>query len=468
MINSRAISLSTIFKGDNNIIWYFVFLYATIGALLVQLVFLPVLFPQWHAVDGLLIGGDWIAFHQKALELAKLIQDEGWNKWELRPNGWFPAGLASALYVIVYPLPLVLVPINAAVHATSTLALIKIMNIMSKSARVALYAAIPYTLFPTAMLWYTQIHRDGFYNLGILLFIYGFVSMIHETSCNSIIKKIRHSAVFLCGMILIWVVRPYSLIMVLYTGLFLLLIIAFVYALKVLQSKLKLRDAILTMLILSLLFFVTFTLYTFSESAKYLREIDSSDQKTLIQRTAEEKPEQFKWNNSVWVPNIFENQLYSVAYLRSVEFPDRYGETASVIDTDISFHSAKDFLIYLPRAFQISFFAPFPSSWFKDSGSSISKIFRVASGFEMMFFYLLIIPLIYSFWIWRKRIEFYTIVIFCSIMILPLVYSVPNLGTMYRYRFVYLMILSGLAVSALFTFLKSKLKKNEKKVLEVT
>jgi hypothetical protein len=461
MINSRAISLSTIFKGDNNIIWFFVFLYATICALLVQLVFLPVLFPQLHAGDGLLIGGDWLVFHDKALKLAEVIKIEGWNKWELRPNGWFPVGLASALYVIVYPLPLVLVPINAAVHATSTLALIKIMHIMSKSKRVAIYASIPYTLFPTAMLWYTQIHRDGFYNLGILLFIYGFVSMIKETSYNTIIRKIGYSAVFLCGMIITWMVRPYSLIMVLYTGLFLLLIIAFVYALKVLQSKLKLRDAISTMLILSLLFFVTFTLYIFSESSKYLREIDVSDQKTLIQRTAEEKPEQFKWNNSAWVPDIFENQLYSVAHLRSVDFQNQYGETASGIDTDISFHSAKDFLIYLPRALQISFFAPFPSSWFKDGGSSASRIFRVAAGFEMMFFYLLIIPLIYSFWIWRKRIDYYIIVIFCSMMILPLVYTVPNLGTMYRYRFIYIMILAGLAVSALFSFINSNLKKRK-------
>ncbi len=48
-------------------VWAITFGYAAISALAIQLVVLPYLLPAWHAGSGLLVGGDWVAFHYYAV-----------------------------------------------------------------------------------------------------------------------------------------------------------------------------------------------------------------------------------------------------------------------------------------------------------------------------------------------------------------------------------------------------------------
>lgn len=68
-------------------LWCAFFAFTAIIALFVQLVALPYLFPQWHADNGLLIGGDWLRHHRLAVELSEKIRSQGWRAWTLRPDG---------------------------------------------------------------------------------------------------------------------------------------------------------------------------------------------------------------------------------------------------------------------------------------------------------------------------------------------------------------------------------------------
>ena len=60
-------------------LWLLFFGYTTTVAWLVQLVLLPYVFPAWHAGHGLLVGGDWIGFHNTAAAIAQRIRAEGWG-----------------------------------------------------------------------------------------------------------------------------------------------------------------------------------------------------------------------------------------------------------------------------------------------------------------------------------------------------------------------------------------------------
>ena len=61
--------------------------YSIIASILVQLVILPFIFPQFHHGNGLLYGGDWFFYQYRATEFSELIKQFGWDYWELRPKG---------------------------------------------------------------------------------------------------------------------------------------------------------------------------------------------------------------------------------------------------------------------------------------------------------------------------------------------------------------------------------------------
>src|SRR5262249_7723224 len=110
-------------------LWGGIFAYAAVAALLVQLVLLPHVFPAWHAGHRLLLGGDWLYFHALAAALAPRIPAQGGAAWELRPQGQPPSGIAAAIYALTLPEPWALVPLNAALHATAGVVLLRIVQV---------------------------------------------------------------------------------------------------------------------------------------------------------------------------------------------------------------------------------------------------------------------------------------------------------------------------------------------------
>ena len=109
-------------------VWAIAFGYSAISALAIQLVVLPYLLPAWHAGNGLLVGGDWIAFHNYAVGRAGRIRAEGWSAFELRPFWNAPIGIASAIYALTWPKPWTLIPMNAALHATAAALLFRLLR----------------------------------------------------------------------------------------------------------------------------------------------------------------------------------------------------------------------------------------------------------------------------------------------------------------------------------------------------
>lgn len=157
------------------IIWGVFFISALLVGLLVQLLILPHVFPAWHAGDGLLIGLDCVTFHKIAVGLAERIHTEGWSAWTLRPGGQWVAGVASVFYALITPKPWVVLPLNAALHATAGLVLMHMVNKICGNWRTSLLATLPFVFFPSTLTWTSQMHNDSYAILGGLLFIYGWI-----------------------------------------------------------------------------------------------------------------------------------------------------------------------------------------------------------------------------------------------------------------------------------------------------
>ena len=226
-------------KTFNVRVWFLFFVTTAVMALIVQLFVLPVLFPALHAGHGLVVGGDWVGFHQIAQELAEKIRSEGWSAWSLRAGASSPADIAALVYAVSVSEPYALIPLNAAVHASAGLILVAILRPIVDDRMIAFLAAVPFVIFPGAATWYAQIHRDGYYILGMLLFCYGWVRIVASTGCDQRWWQPSLALIFSVfgGAVLVWVARPYALHLLFYAS----LLLAFFVMSLIFWKALKLR-----------------------------------------------------------------------------------------------------------------------------------------------------------------------------------------------------------------------------------
>lgn len=136
--------------------------------------------------------------------------------------------------------------------------------------------------------------------------------------------------------------------------------------------------------------------------------------------------------------------MKSIAYART-GFVTSYPGAGSMIDPDTTFHSSMDIVRYTPRALQVGLFAPFPTMWFTGGVNPAARIMRAVTGFEMAICYILLagvflaMPLLYA----RGIRTALVLIVSCVVIIAILSLAVPNVGTLHRLRFPFLMLLVG-------------------------
>ena len=93
--------------------------------------------------------------------------------------------------------PWAVIPLNAALHATAAVVLIVIIQRLTSRWQYALLASLPFIFYPSAMTWYTQLHKDGFFILGSLVFFLGWVMMVERIDSFSSLKRIIKPYLFI-------------------------------------------------------------------------------------------------------------------------------------------------------------------------------------------------------------------------------------------------------------------------------
>lgn len=112
----------------------------------------------------------------------------------------------------------------------------------------------------------------------------------------------------------------------------------------------------------------------------------------------------------------------------------------SAVDAHVEFRSPTDVLLYLPRAAQVGLFAPFPSQWF-DEGGEVGRAGRLLSGAETLLTYALILSALLGVWGGRRRLSVYALLGVALIGVTGLGVAVANVGTLYRMRYPFWMLL---------------------------
>ena len=124
-----------------------------------------------------------------------------------------------------------------------------------------------------------------------------------------------------------------------------------------------------------------------------------------------------------------------------------YTSQASNIDEDVEFQSTGDVLRYLPRAFVIGFFSPFPKMWIE--AGSFGRAPRLMSGLETLVMYFLYLVVGLSAWRARRNMKMWLVFLVATIGMLALGLVVVNVGALFRIRYVFWMMLIVLAARGL-------------------
>lgn len=410
LISSRAIFL----------VWFGAFVYALIAGVVLQKLLLPML-PSMHAGHGLMYG-DAIFFHEQALRLVAQIEMGGWSQWQLVPSATTTAnvGILAALYALFGPEPLLFLPLNAAFHALGTvLVLLVALQLFPDRTglRGGLLAALVFLVFPSAMVWYGQNHKDAFAIAGFLLIL---LALLRALDCECLRALLMNTLMFVAGFFLVSMMRPHLpfIYLVAFGGAF--LVVVFVSFVRGRGSERRGLFAFAGLLLLG---------------AMMLSIIPASH--GLVEGGADIAPgynspsdNYWTWQESTYLPRSLDGLLQRVASVR-VYFIGfgQLSEAGSGIDESVKPQNAEELAFYLPRALQVGVFAPFPSFWVERLSPA-----RVVGAVETLVFYLFFPGVLIMLWRRMSQGLFLCLAVALAVIMINAVVS-PNLGTLHRVRF---------------------------------
>lgn len=157
--------------------------------------------------------------------------------------------------------------------------------------------------------------------------------------------------------------------------------------------------------------------------------------------TGEQVPALAKW---IAPGNKFARRISS---MRS-RFAGSYSESGSLLDADEEFSQVSDLMRYLPRALEIGMWAPFPSMWVA-AGKRVGNVGKIVSGLETFAVYILQLLAVWALVRDPRSLTLWFVVIVFVCGVTALGFVIPNVGAIYRFRYVFWILLVVAAMTAL-------------------
>jgi hypothetical protein len=347
--------------------------------------------------------------------------------------------------------------------------------------------------------WYSQWLADGWFILGNLLFLYGWLGLGRfEAWTRDMLGLLRSAAWITSGVWLGWIARPYSsILMAAISVVFALLLTAFFVA-RTRASGIVWHQAALGVLVCWTMVGVVTMVASRPEPVEWLTSFEpdplqplgpappttvaavesaATDAGLAVGETAASPSSRARalidqvphvpayiadairptrtgtqyWRHIGWLPNALNQRLYSLANYRD-KFRRNYVEDNETnIDMDVGFEDGIELLAYVPRAAMIGLFAPFPNRWMDDATRKGGTLMRRVAAFEMILLYIALALVPYTVWHWRKRIGTYLILLHCLIQVAIFSLIISNVGALYRFRYGFVMTLAALGLAGAFT-----------------
>jgi hypothetical protein len=297
--------------------------------------------------------------------------------------------------------------------------------------RTGLWAMAVVALWPSFLMHTTQLIRDPLLIVAILVFILVITKWL--TKRSSFRWSLMAVIPAVLAVLTIWIVRlaMWDAVRVVVLMGFVLLIVRHVIEKRIFAGH------IITAVLLALAIIVIPQSQTVKSQQR--RETDVG-RPMLAERVAQLTLSQRIGKRRQAFANLKKSELSAVA---------------SNIDNEVQFNTMGDLIRYLPRAAAIGFFAPFPNMWFV-KGAQVGRTGRLLAGFETLITYGLEIVALAGLWQLRKNLAAWLLAVTVVLGLTALGLIVLNIGSLYRFRYPFLMIIVVFAAGGARHLLQSR------------
>jgi len=376
--------------------------------------------------NGISFAIDSVTYRHEALKMTELLQQGRLRDW------WSHKSQFSTLHVRLYSVCLAVVgglvgygilgvePLNL-LYYVSILTLVYFSGVLAFSETVGRLAAMMVGLWPSFLLYSTQLLKDPPFIACFLLLIVCLIACVRASLTTT--QSVKYAIVGSLALLLVLLVRSAMWEVVLAA-----LLTGFVVscARQVRQRRFELQTTVALLVLLTVAFalpraFPNLRISDRIQRAPVGRRLDASSRNTAgLSGLA---------NQVRWV---------------RAKFIAGYRGAGSTIDTNVQLNTTRDLIVYFPRAAEIGFLAPFPNMWTK-RGVQVGLAGRLLAGVEMAVLYVLLGLAAFEVFYDRKQLPVLFLFTVASIGCIVLGYVVVNVGALYRMRYGYFILLIVLA-----------------------
>ena len=342
--------------------------------------------------------------------------------------------ILSLFYYTISEDPLVLILLNGIYFTISILCLHNIshaiMKIPSHHNILFLFLGLILTFFPSIVHSFNSSGKEAMTICFLLIYLNFFFKVIN---IKNFYINFQNIIIMFIAFICLFFIRNYVF--------FALFFFTFFYILVLLFHFKKNSADIIQLFYICFIFLISFyignLIQSYSINYSSNNPILRIHEYILYQNKIHNELYNFKMIYLSYIPDFIEN-IYEKLVLLRLHFINfsLSQESQNIISINILPNNIVDFLLFLPRLIFESLFSPYP---FNYKSNSSSNLFILISYLEMIFNYILYLSLLIKFKYVRLH-EFYLIffVIFITSLLL---FINPNIGTFYRVKTPYNLIL---------------------------
>lgn len=309
--------------------------------------------------------------------------------------------------------------------------------------RAGIFAAVLVGLWPTFLLHTLQLLKDSIFITAALAFLWCALTLLSRTYRPAASASVSVTAILL--LVLLARVRGSSVLLLVAVAILILVLL-------IVRQTRERRLLFWNMLPAIAILLIGLVLAPFM-SGKIIHSIkkypaDQAGPPKNVADSSQQIPTLIAWKArgpSKAVPIAGDRLARRISSMRS-RFAASYSEAGSRLDEQTEFSNAGDLLRYIPRALEIGMWAPFPSTWFF-SGRRVGNVGKIISGLETLAIYLLqalaAVALIRE----PRRLARWFVIAVVIFGVTAIAVVVPNAGAIYRFRYVFWILLIVAAVS---------------------
>lgn len=404
--------------------------------------------------DGIMpsFASDSYTYRQPAIFLTHILKEQGVSAWlaEGEPVHIKLISLQFAVFGSVFGYtPLSTELLNLCCYLSSVL-LVLVIGKELAGERAGMIAAVIVGLWPSLLLHTTQLLKEPLFISGGLVFILIVTTTLTRTYTRRT-AVIVSLITILFATLLLRIRFQLGLILLAAVGFGLLMLIAR----QIRERRLLFWNAVCPVLVLVAGALSPLYLAAAVEKHKQfapghigpskraepvrqlpsmIKDVTSDSQKALS--SDHRLPPVLRWV----LPEIFATRHnYNVDAL----------EAGSAVDRDVEFRTARDFFGYLPRAFALGMWAPFPNTWIR-TGKHVGNTGMTVAAIETTAMYLCQLLALVGVMSGRRRIAAALLLFFSAFGSTMLGLVVSNVGTLYRLRYIFWILLLILASKGLY------------------